>query len=214
MKLEEIYKTVNRKEVDYQLLISNLKDYARPREKISSWLKSGDLIRVKKGLYIFGDKISQKPYSPELLANLIYGPSAISMQYALSFYGLIPERVIDITCITNKRNKLFNTPVGTFIYRYLNPKIYPIEITLFNYDQTNFFIAAPEKALCDHLYLNDRKVLFTNLNEVEAYLFNDLRIDPTELKKFQLNKLTHISNVYNSKNLKLLTMFIKKWKSK
>src|SRR5205085_9208942 len=101
-----------REEIDYQFLLSLLLEYARPREKISAWLKSGELIRVKKGLYIFGPQVAQGPYSPEVLANLIYGPSAISLNYALSFYGLIPERVTTITSITNKRNKQFSTAVG------------------------------------------------------------------------------------------------------
>ena len=93
MKLETLRKIAGREEIDYQFLLSILKEYAHPRDKISEWLKSGDLIRVKKGLYIFGKQIAQTSYLLEVLANLIYGPSAISLSYALSFYGLIPERV-------------------------------------------------------------------------------------------------------------------------
>ena len=61
----------------------------------------------KKGLYIFGKSVALQPYSKEVLANLIYGPSAISLSYALSYYGLIPERVHIVTSITNNRIKTF-----------------------------------------------------------------------------------------------------------
>lgn len=93
MNIEMVRKLAEREEIDYQFLLSTLSEYARPRDKISEWLKSGDLIRVKKGLYVFGEHIALTPYSHEILANLIYGPSAISLSYALAFYGLIPERV-------------------------------------------------------------------------------------------------------------------------
>ncbi|MBV9575107.1 MAG: hypothetical protein JO149_00615 [Gammaproteobacteria bacterium] len=213
MNLEKIRKVAQREEIDYQFLLSMLSEYARPRDKISEWLKSGELIRVKKGLYVFGKQISQTSYSLEVLANLIYGPSAISLNYALSFYGLIPERVTTITCITNKRNKKFSTPVGEFTYQYLNPLKYPIDIELFESSkQKHFLIASPEKALCDHLYLTDKSIQISTLDEIDKYLFYDLRIDETILQKFKMNKLNHISKAYEDPRLILLANYIKKWK--
>lgn len=91
MRIEQLYKILGREEVDYPSIISALCDYASPRDKITHWLRSGELIRIKKGVYVFSKDVSNAPPSIELLANLIYGPSAISLQYALSFYGLIPE---------------------------------------------------------------------------------------------------------------------------
>jgi len=72
----------------------------RPRDKISDLLKKGTIIRVKKGLYVFGEDNRKKPYSKEILANLIYGPSYISLDYALQYHGLIPERVEAVTSVT------------------------------------------------------------------------------------------------------------------
>jgi len=97
-------------EIDYNFLKSALAGYNHPRVKINDLLKQGKIIRVKKGLYVFGSELAQQPFLKETLANLIYGPSYISLEYALAFYGLIPERVEEVTSVTNKRNKSFNTP--------------------------------------------------------------------------------------------------------
>jgi len=70
-------------------------------------LRDKCLIRVKKGLYIFGPKIAIRPYSKEVLANLIYRPSALSFEYALSLYGMIPERLEVISSLTPQRDMSF-----------------------------------------------------------------------------------------------------------
>ncbi len=213
MKIETVRKIADKEEIDYPFLLSILKEYAHPRDKISEWLKSGDLIRVKKGLYVFGEHIMHSSYSLEILANLIYGPSAISLQYALTFYGLIPERVTTITSITNKRNKKFTTPIGDFTYQYLSPTKYPIEITWINASKKNhFLIASPEKALCDHIYLTDKKINLKTTEEMNHYLLHDLRIDESALRSLHTNKLQMINKVYEDDRLTLLTHFIKKWK--
>lgn len=206
-------KHAGREEIDYQFLLSMLAEYAHPRDKISAWLKSGELIRIKKGLYIFGRQSALTPYSPEVLANLIYGPSAISLNYALAFYGLIPERVTTITSITNKRNRAFSTPVGQFTYTYLNPIKYPVEIELAEHSkQTHFLIASPEKALCDHIHLTDKKIKLATLEDVDRYLLYDLRMDESALHTFRVGKLKSISKVYEDKRLDLVTSYIKKRK--
>jgi hypothetical protein len=214
MNLEAARKLAGREEIDYQFLLSILNEYSHPRDKISAWLQVGDLIRVKKGIYVFGPRVAQTAYSIEVLANLIYGPSAISLSYALSFYGLIPERVNTITSITNKRNKFFSTPVGEFTYQYLHPLKYPVEIELHESTSTHhFLIASPEKALCDHIYLIDKRISLATMDELEHYLFHDLRIDEAALRKFRITKLNQISTTYQDARLILLADFIKKWKA-
>lgn len=213
MKIELIRKSAGKEEIDYQFLLSMLSEYSHPRDKISEWLKSGDLIRIKKGLYVFGKNIALNAFSLEVLANLIYGPSAISLNYALAYYGLIPEKVTTVTSIVSKRNKLFSTPVGEFTYQYLNPQKYPMGIELAqDANQNHFLIASPEKALCDYVHLIDKKMKLNTFNEVEAYLLHDLRIDESALKLLRINQLSKISSLYEDARLDLLTKFIKKWK--
>ncbi|TAK75735.1 MAG: hypothetical protein EPO11_05110 [Gammaproteobacteria bacterium] len=213
MNIETVRKLAGSEEIDYQFLLSVLSEYSYPRDKITEWLKSGDLVRVKKGLYIFGQRVAMVPYSHEILANLIYGPSAVSLQYALAYYGLIPERVITVTSITNKRNKSFSTPVGGFTYHYLSPIKYPVGIELMRPSKNNHFLmASPEKALCDHIYLTDKSIKLDDLEAVNAYLLYDLRIDEGALRSFKISKLSAISKIYKDTRLDLLTKFIKRWK--
>ena len=77
---DTVRRQIQAEEFDFQSLLDSLQGYARPRDKITGLLRRGDIIRVKKGLYVFGEKYRQRPYSRELLANLIYGPSYISQE--------------------------------------------------------------------------------------------------------------------------------------
>ena len=93
----DLREQIGREEFDYPALMGALSQYANPRDKVTSLLRRGTIVRVKKGLYVFGEAYRRRPYSRELLANLIYGPSFVSLDYALAFHGLISERVEVIT---------------------------------------------------------------------------------------------------------------------
>ena len=118
--IDPIQNQIPREEFDYQTLLDVLKDYERPRDKISDYLRKGVIIRIKKGLYIFGEGYRKEVFSRELLANLIFGPSYISLDSALQYYGFIPERVEAMTSVTTGRSKRFETPVGLFTYREIS----------------------------------------------------------------------------------------------
>ncbi len=203
--IETIRKRIEHEEFDYQTLLVCLKDYARPRDKISSLLKKGLIIRIKKGLYIFGDEYRRKPYSREILANLIYGPSYISLDFALHYYGLIPERVEALTSVTTGRSRRFSTPVGLFTYRKI-----PLEAFRIGMDRVEigegraFLIATREKALADKL--NDsRGVGLQTQNELSAYLENSLRIDPMTLEELNSEALNEMARRYQSRKIRLLS---------
>jgi len=188
-------------EFDYNFIKHILYEYKHPRVKINDLLKKKEIIRIKKGLYIFGPELAQEPCSKETLANLIYGPSYISLEYALSFYGLIPERVETVTSVTNKRNKFFNTPAGNFSYRYINPIIYPAGITLYKQDKYHsILIATKEKALSDILYFSDN---MTDEKQLEEYLYKNLRLEKETLKGFNMKKLQKLARLYGH-NVNLL----------
>jgi predicted transcriptional regulator of viral defense system len=204
MRIEAIRKEVGQEVCDYVMLTSLLSSYKQPRDKIKHLLKSGELIRVKKGLYVFGKQTRQIPYSKEILANLIYGPSAISLIYALGFHGLIPERVEQITCITPLRNKLFDTPVGRFSYQHLHLKKYIIGLERrFISDKEPFLIASKEKALVDMLYFDSQSI--SSVNEMYDYLFDNLRIDK-EILLESINRplLNELAQQYRHPHVELL----------
>jgi len=196
-------------EFDFCALKHALSRYKNPRVKINDLLKKGHIVRVKKGLYVFGPDLAKGPYFKEVLANLIYGPSYISLEYALSFYGLIPERVECLTSVTDKRNKLFHTPIGIFSYRYINPSIYSYGIDLYELDKYHsILIASKEKALSDLLYFSEKMV---DEFQVEKFLLEDLRMDIDQIRGFNLRKVKVIAGLYGH-NVKIFYNFLEKIK--
>ncbi len=197
----KLHKIIGREEFDYPQLVSALSYYRAVTQKINELLKSQEIIRVKKGLYVFGPDYRQGPICKENLANLIYGPSCISLEYALSFYGLIPERVETITSVTPKRDKEFMTPIGRFTYRYLSADKYPHEIDLHWIDtQHPILIATPEKALCDYIVLN-KVPPFENSISAKAFLEEDLRIDRENWNRFDVKKMLRLNTKYKNQNI-------------
>ena len=94
--------------IDINVLKSLLVTYAKPANKIEAMVNDGTLIRLKRGLFVVSPKISGQRLSTELIANHIYGPSYVSMESALRYYGLIPESVYLTRSMTLKRSKEFN----------------------------------------------------------------------------------------------------------
>ena len=165
---------IGRVEFDYQTLMSALSNYANPREKVSSLLRQGSIVRVKKGIYVLGSAYRDRPFSRELLANMIRGPSFVSFEYALSYHGLIPERVSTVTSATTKRSKVYDTPVGRFSYRHVPKRYFSVGMTWIEGKEVSFLMASPERALADQV----RGAHGTTLRSQKAmadYLFDDMR---------------------------------------
>lgn len=182
----------------------NLLEYSNKNKKISKDIKEGKLFKIITGLY--ETNLNTPGY---LLAGSIYGPSYISFDYALSYYGLIPERVTTITCATfdKKKKKIYNTSFGTFTYRDVPILVYPEDIILKEENNYSYQIATPEKALCDKLYtLNP----LNNYSNLENILFNDLRIDEEEFAKLNVSKIENLSKLYHSRNVELLSKYMRR----
>jgi len=77
------------------------------------YAKKGLIIRLKRGLYALAD------YLPidEIIANKLRTPSYISLEYALSYYGVIPETVYEITSVTTKSARRFKVLGKEFSFR-------------------------------------------------------------------------------------------------
>lgn len=183
----------------WEILERLSRDYKQPHIKLKQMVKKGELIKVIRGLYE-----DNRNTSPHLLAAAIYGPSYISFEYALSRYGLIPERVQTVTSATfNKgKNKTYETPFGTFFYSDIPSLAYPHEVTLEEEDGMVFQVALPEKALCDTLY-KERPV--NSIKALRALMFEDLRIDEGAFNQLDKDKLFSLAALYSKKNLQLLT---------
>lgn len=209
MRIDEIRNRVENEEIDYVMLMSMLSGYSNPRDKISRLIRAGDLVRVKKGLYVFGPKAARGPFSLETLANLMHGPSAISLEYALSWYGMIPERVSTVTSVTPSRNKFFTTPVGLFSYTHQDISAFAEGTALIALDRTRrVLMATKEKAVADLLALSRATPHFDTAETVRIHLVESLRIDDEQIDKFSLPRLQRLKKVQNSKNVSLLTELV------
>lgn len=208
----KLRKSIPQAEFDYQALVGALGDYARPRAKISDLMAKGIIVRVKKGLYVYGNDYRNKPYSQAILANLIYGPSCVSLEYALHYYGLIPERVETVTSVTPKRAKSFSTPVGLFTYLNVPENGFSIGVDRIELDDGRaFLIACPEKALADKLR-HDRGLSLRTQKECLEYMVSSLRIDHNDLRNMDTDLLDCLSRGYRSQRIQILANLIRKMK--
>lgn len=212
--LQQLRQTIVGEEFDYQALVDALSGYASPRDKITALLRQGNLIRVKKGLYVFGEHLRRRPCSREVLANLIYGPSYLSLDYALGFHGLIPEQVVTLTSVTTGRSRSFATPLGTFSYQMIPLRAFRtgmdrVELA----DGRACLMAIPEKALADKLMCARRSGV-DSLRELSRYLMQDLRIDKAELAKLDPDRFDEIARHCSSSRVNLLAKLVRQWRQK
>lgn len=163
--------------IEFSVLEESIGNYRSPKDKISRLERSGEIIRLKKGLYVTHPTQSNQTLSTQLIANSLYGPSYVSFQTALSYHGLIPERVNIVSSATLKRAKSFETPVGHFEYTRVPEGYYSLGINqIVVENQYAFLIASPEKALCD-LIISTAGLRFQSEGAAGTYLEQDLRID-------------------------------------
>ena len=147
-----------------------------PEKKIQLLEKSGELIRLKRNLFIVNRELSGKETDVRLCANHLYGPSYVSFQWALSYYGMIPERVFLMTSATIKRTRFFETPIGNFKYIQVPASYFSVGVESLEDQGVNFLIASREKALCDTILL-DNFVPGQSLKALGIYLEEDMRLD-------------------------------------
>lgn len=195
---------------DYQTLIDALKGLAYPRNRINDLLRQEAIVRVKKGLYVFGDKYRRYPYSKELLANLVYGPSYVSLDYALAYHGLIPERVEALTSVTPNRSRRFATPIGPFVYRQIPSRAYEAGMVRVEADHDQaFLIASPEKALADKI-VSVRGASIISVAEMRRFLEEDLRVDAEAVRALSAERIDDYAGRYRSRRLRLLSAVVRR----
>ena len=190
---------------DLNSLKLKYKMYSNINQKISIETRKGKLTRIKKGLYT-DDLISDKL----VISNVCLEPSYISFEYALSYYGIIPEFVSTITCasLNKKNNKKYSVDDIMFDYRSIPANVYFYGITfLKNEKGINYKIATKEKALCDLLYSN-YPVRF--IKDLKVLLFENLRIDENDILNMDLKFIKFIAPLYHSNTIYTLVKYMEK----
>ena len=179
-------------------------DYDNFYQKIVKETEKGNLIKIKRGLYS-----NSKDDNPFLIANNICFPSYISFETALSYYGLIPERVYTIKSASFKKNKVKNykNDFGTFIYNDINKEAYPYEIDTIMIDGMKIFIATKEKALTDTISLVAPR---NSIKEIKELIFNDLRINEEVFESLNKKIIIELCELYHNTSLKFFKKYLMK----
>lgn len=211
MDFKYLVRQYNNAPLNRPVILDMLKDYKRPNDKISELIKSGELIPLKKGLYIPGIKTDLTGPETFLIANHLWGPSYVSLESAMSYWVLIPERVYEIKSITMKLSKKFKTPKGRFSYRFMPSPYYSFGIRSIELSPGQVAIVAlPEKALCDKIIATTGLVLRSPV-QTRSFLLDDLRIDPEWLRKLNLRELrSWIEDAPKKESLKMLVKTLEK----
>lgn len=147
------------------------------QRRLYEWQKSGYIKKLANNFYVLADR---EPDMTDmgLVANKLYEPSYLSLEYALRHYNLIPEMIYLHTGVSTRKTKMIKTPIGNFSYRTIKPELF-FGYRLIGQGSRHFKIAEIEKAILDFFYL--RKDLRSE-DDIE-----ELRINPLEFKE-QVNQ--------------------------
>ena len=161
-------------------------DVKSANRKVAGLEKTGRIIRLKRGLYVVSPQESGILLSLNLIGNVLYGPSYVSMLTALREYGLIPERVDVVQSMTTHLTVSFENQAGRFEYQHCAKDYYPIGITQRQEVGVIYLIATPEKALCDYIISTPRLPL-RFLKDTHTFLEEDLRLDMDAFMDMDVN---------------------------
>ncbi len=205
MALQDLRQAVQGEIFDYPMLMHHLREYKKPRDKVTQLLKDKSIIRLKKGVYIFGPNYQRNLICLEILANVIYSPSYVSLEYALSKYGLIPERAYAITSVSLKRSNTFKTDMGLFIYKVRTRSTYSIGINQVEVSpHGRYLIAGKEKALVD---LISQAKDIQDVKEMQDYLYENMRMEKSELRKLSQKLLYEILESYKMSDILIKAIY-------
>lgn len=158
-------------------------------------ITANEILHVRRGLYCLAPKYAKFGISRNVLANLIYGPSYLSMESALSVHGWIPEAVHSTISVSSGRAKTFKTPLGFFDYVQIgqHPLFAAVESRRDNAAQPPYLVAKPLKALAD--YVVSHGLDWTGAEP----LIDSLRIDEDCLAQLGAGDFDELDGVYRSR---------------
>lgn len=145
------------------------------KNQLAVWQRQGKVHKLRRGVYTLNDDDRRTPLPPFLISNVLYAPSYVSLESALSFFGLIPEQVVRTTAVTPRKTADFENHYGTFSYRSLKKSLF------FGYESVkiegdlSIFLATPEKAILDKVYFDP------GFRPEEDYFLENLRLQNYEI---------------------------------
>ncbi len=191
-------------------LADEMREYRSPGARLTLLLQKGELMRLRRDLYMVLPPDGSPPYSRELIANHLYGPSYVSFESVLAANGLIPERVEEIRSACMGRSRVYTNDTGRYRYTHLPPPYYAVGTRSVRTESGLYYLAAtPEKALCD-LIVTSPRLRLQSVRALQTYLEDDLRLDEELLAQFNIDIIRECAaTAHKKKNiLQLLTQFL------
>jgi hypothetical protein len=189
MNLRRKIKTYTNAPISHNVIMEALATYSRPNDKISEMIKSGELVSLRRGLYVPGPELDLPIPESFVIANHLRGPSYVSLESALSYWDLIPERVYETSSVTTKTTKTYQTSLGRYSFQHLSTPYYSFGIRSVRLtEQQTALIASPEKAVCDKIVLT-AGVILRSISQTMDFLMEDLRIDEEQLQTLDVSAI-------------------------
>lgn len=188
------------------MLLDEFSSYQDPFGKIRRLCEDGKLYQLTRGVYETDGSLPGYLFAP-----VIYGPSYLSFDYALSRYGLIPEAVYEYTSATcgKGKKKYYINDFGAYSYRDIPAAAFPFETMLVTEYGYTYSMATAEKALCDKL-CTVKPV--KNNGELMNLLYDDLRIDEENLKKLNTGTIEELALLYRRSSVSILARYLRRLK--
>ncbi|MFV0339135.1 MAG: hypothetical protein ACK5MA_00690 [Parachlamydiaceae bacterium] len=163
---------------------------------INRALHKGNIISLRRGLYLIGKPYRRGSPSSFEIAHTLYGPSYISFESALAYHQWIPEAVYITVSATSKRANAFETILGRFEYVHVPVKLFYLGVKRVGSDDEAFLMADPWKAVADHYYVYGRDW------KTPADLTADMRIERESMLESDLSSLKALAESYQSSRVR------------
>ncbi len=165
------------------------------RNQLNRWHKKGLIVKLKRGIYLLNKNDRKNEPSLMFIANQLYVPSYVSLEFALNYYDLIPERTADLTSVSTRKTMRFKNEFGVFIYQQIKPNAFRGFKLVKDANDMPLLLAEPEKAVIDFLYLN----LSRFQKKIEEQFSISYRFQNTE--SLSEKRLLELAKTFNNKKL-------------
>jgi len=172
---------------NFRLLFGGIKDNSYD-QNIKNWLKTGKIMALKRGVYIFKsywDKCPNKDEYLRYLSSVVYYPSYVSKETVLAGYGMMTEAIYGVSAVTDKITRTFNSDVGVFGYSKIKSSLFCGFNERF-FGGAKYLAASKSKALFDYLYFYKRRIKRLNSQCVEETRINFQQMDPSDWNEFEI----------------------------
>ncbi|MFC1496400.1 hypothetical protein ACFL52_03190 [Candidatus Margulisiibacteriota bacterium] len=191
---------------NFSLLFPDIKP-ASFDQNIKNWLKKGELIKLKRGLYILNDYFSNCNNKEDylyFLSSLLCSPSYISRETVLSRYGILSEAVYGIASVTLKTTRSFNSKIAVFNFSKIKESLFT-GFTENIFQGKKYYLATKAKAFFDYLYFAKR-----SLQQVNRKTVAELRLNLEPLSKNDWQEFDRYLRISKSEKIRRIYAVLRK----